>query len=56
MALYILAYCHNVVGWHFVLNYMRTPPTHYYLESNDRAAYMETHTKLHGSKMHLVLT
>ena len=23
--------------------YMSTPPTHYYLESSERAAYMETH-------------
>jgi hypothetical protein len=32
----------NLVGWWFVLDYMRTPPTHYYLKSNGRAAYMET--------------
>ena len=26
-----------------MLNYTRTPPTHYYLEYSGRAAYMETH-------------
>ena len=31
--LHILANRGNVVGWSLVLNYMRTPPTHYYQES-----------------------
>ena len=26
-----------------ILNYMQTPPTHYYIESSGPAAYMETH-------------
>jgi hypothetical protein len=29
-----------------VLNYMQTPPTHYYLESSGRVAYLETHPYL----------
>lgn len=45
MALYILADGHNVVGWWLVLKYMRTPLTHYYLESSGCAPYMETHSK-----------
>ena len=32
-----------MVGRQLVRVYMRTPPTHYYLESSWRAAYMETH-------------
>ena len=28
-----------------MLNYMRTPPTHFYLECSGSAAYMETHSK-----------
>ena len=39
---HILADHHNVVGWWLVLNYMRTPLTHYYLESSRRVASMET--------------
>ena len=43
MALHILVSHQNVVGWQLVLIYMRTPPTHYYLEPSGRAAWMETH-------------
>ena len=32
-------------GWQLMLNYMRTPPTHYYLESSGQATYMKTHPK-----------
>ena len=32
MTLHILVDHHNVVGWQLVLNYMRTPLAHYYLE------------------------
>ena len=42
-ALHILVGPHNVVSWLPLLIYMRTPPTHYYLESSGRATYMETH-------------
>ena len=28
-----------------MLNYMQTPPTHYYLEFSGQVAYMETHLK-----------
>ena len=42
--LYILVDHHNVVGWRLVLNYMQTPPTHYYLESSGKWP--------HGSKTH----
>ena len=42
---HILADNQNVVGWQLVLNYMQTPPTHYYLESSEQAAYMKTHPK-----------
>ena len=45
MALHILVEHHNVVGWRDVLNYMRTPPTVYYLESTGQVAYMKTHPK-----------
>jgi hypothetical protein len=45
MALHILTDRHNVVGWWLVLNYMRTPPTHYCLEYIGRVAYTETHPK-----------
>ena len=38
--LHILAAHQNVVGWWFILNYMLTPPTHYFLESHERVAYM----------------
>ena len=41
--LHILAYHHNVIGWQLVLNYMRRPPTNYYLESSGGVAYMEIH-------------
>ena len=41
--LHVLAGHQIVLGWWLVLNYMQTPPTHYYLESSGRAAYMETH-------------
>ena len=44
-ALHILAGRHNVVGWQLVLNFMETPPTHYYLDSSGQATYMETHPK-----------
>ena len=42
MALHILVSHQNVVGWQLVLIYMRTPPTHYYLEYSGQAHYMET--------------
>ena len=32
-----------VVGLWLVLTYMRTPPTHCYLESSEQVAYMKTH-------------
>ena len=35
----------NVTDKQVVVNYMRTTPTHYYIESSGRAAYMETHPK-----------
>jgi hypothetical protein len=41
--LHVLVGHQNGVGWQFVLIYMRTPPTHYYLESPWRVAYMETY-------------
>ena len=41
MALHILAAHQNVVGWQLVLNYMQTLPTHYFLESSRRVAYMK---------------
>jgi hypothetical protein len=41
MALHILADRWNVVGWQLVLNYMQTPPTHYYLECSGKATYMK---------------
>ena len=43
MVLHILVDHQNVVGRRLVLNYIRTPHTHYYLESSGRAAYKETH-------------
>jgi hypothetical protein len=43
MALHILVGHQNVVGWQLVLIYMRTPPTHYHLDSNGQATYIETH-------------
>jgi hypothetical protein len=43
MALRILVDHHNVVRWRVVLNYMRSPLAHYYLESSGQVAYMETH-------------
>ena len=39
--LHILVDHQNGVRWWLVLNYMRTPPTHYFLESDGRAAYMK---------------
>ena len=38
MALHILVDHQNVADWRLVLNYMRTPPTHYYLKSSGQAA------------------
>ena len=35
----------EVVGWLLVLTYVWTPLTHYYVESNEWVAYMETHPK-----------
>ena len=46
MALHIIVVCHNVVQWRLVLNYMRTLPTQYYLESSGQPTCMETHPKL----------
>ena len=43
MDLHILVGHPDGVGWRLVLIYMRTPPTHYYLKSSGRVAYMETH-------------
>ena len=43
ITIHVLVDCQNVVGWHLTLKYMRTPPTHYFVESSGRAAYMETH-------------
>ena len=43
MALHILMNCRNAVGWQLAVKYMRTPPTHDFLESSGLAAYMETH-------------
>ena len=45
MTLHILEDRHKVVRWRFVINYMRTPLTLYFLESTEQAAYMETHPK-----------
>lgn len=45
MALHILENRQNLVGWQLVLNYIRSPLTHYFLESCERAAYMEIHPK-----------
>ena len=33
----------NVVGWFLLFIFMRTLPTHYYLESSGQETYMETH-------------
>lgn len=41
--LYILVNRQNVIGWQLELKYMQTPPTHYFLGSSRRAAYMKTH-------------
>ena len=43
--LHILVDRQNVVGWQLALEYVRTTPTHYFLESGGRVAYMETHPK-----------
>ena len=40
--LHILVGHQNGVGWQFVLIYMWTPPTHYFLESPRRVVYMKT--------------
>jgi hypothetical protein len=45
VALHILADGSNLVGWQLMLDYMQTPLTQYFLESSERAAYMETHPK-----------
>ena len=45
MALHILADGSNLVGWRLMLDYMQTPMTQYFLESSERAAYMETRPK-----------
>jgi hypothetical protein len=42
-ALHILVDPDNVISWRLVLIYMQTPPTHSYVESSGRVAYMETH-------------
>ena len=34
-----------MVGWQLVLNYMQASLTQYYLESDGRVAYIETHPK-----------
>lgn len=41
--LHILANRHNVSRWWLVLNYVRTPPMHYYLKSSGQATYLEAH-------------
>jgi hypothetical protein len=41
--LHILVDHHNVVGWRLVIIYMRTPSTHYYLESSGQATYKGTY-------------
>ena len=41
--LHILADCQNVVGLCLALQYMRTPPTQYFIESSGWTTYMETH-------------
>ena len=45
MILYILVGQQKVVACLLLLTYMRTPPTHFDLESSGRAAYMETQPK-----------
>ena len=45
MALHIRVDCHNVIGWRLGLKSMRTPPTHYFLESSGRAAFIGTMTR-----------
>ena len=32
-----------MIGWQLALKYMRTPPTHNFVESSGRTAYMKTH-------------
>ena len=41
--LHILVGNHNAIDWLFLFNYMRTNPTHSYIESNGQATYMRTH-------------
>ena len=41
--LHILIDHHNMVGQRLVLNYIRAPPIHYYLESSGQVPYMESH-------------
>ena len=53
-ALHILVGHQNVVGWQLVFIYMRTPPTHYYIESSGQVASLETHPK-QTTPMDLVL-
>ena len=31
---------HEVVGWRLVLNYMRTPLSHYYLQCSEQVIYI----------------
>ena len=38
MARHILAVHHVMMGWWLMLNYMGTPPTHYFLEFGQRVA------------------
>ena len=53
MALHILVDNQNMLGWRLVHNYMRTPLTHYYVESSGQAAYMKL--TLSGPKCPLVM-
>ena len=43
ITLHILVGRQNVVGWQLEFIYVRTPPTHYYLESSGRMAYIKTY-------------
>jgi hypothetical protein len=47
ITLHILVSHYNVVGWHHVLIYSRTPRTNYYLESSGREAYMKLTLSAH---------
>ena len=55
MALHVPMDGHSVVGWQLMLNYMRTPPTHNYLNSCGQASYMEIHLQLSMIKAFKVL-